>query len=221
MGANFVLLAAGFVLLIVGQEGFLNPPLWMMLVEAGAPWVAVAVALRFPKRCAVLVDLAGTRIPLFGIWFFVALVPVNAFRYASLVRLLPDLELGSVVGAVLFAAVAIARRRAKERGPGLSVILLLLSLLYGCANLSQANCGLDDSPSTVYRTVVSKKSSYRAYSLDLEPWGANRALKSVTTRYKAIVPRETYYAVQEGGTVCVEQREGALGMAWYTARPCL
>jgi hypothetical protein len=84
--------------------------------------------------------------------------------------------------------------------------------------LSQANCGLDDSPSTVYRTVVSGKGPYH---LDLVPWGANPALKSLTTHHRAMVPRETYNAVQEGDPVCVEQREGALGMAWYTARPCL
>lgn len=222
MGANVVLSVAVFVLMVAGQESHLRPSAWMIVAEAGAPWVAVAAALRFPKRCAVLADQDGVRIPLFGIWLFVALAPFTAFRDATLVRLLPALGLGSAAGAVLFAAAAMARRRTKE-GAVPWAILLLLSLSYGCANVVQANCGLDDSPATVFRTVVSGKHTSRGGRpyLDLEPWGGNPAPTGPMSRYSPSVPRATYDAVRVGGPVCVEQSEGALGMAWYTARPCL
>jgi hypothetical protein len=215
-GVNVVLSVAA---LAVWVGGFVRPSVRIMALEAGAPWVVVAAALCFPNRCAVFFDRNCVRIPLFGIWFFCAVAPLGAFPHASLVRLLPALGLGSAAGAVLFAAAAIARWRAREGGPGPWAVLLLLSLVYGCANLRQANCGLDHSPATVYKTVVSGKHTGRHATLflDLEPWGANPTAK----QYAVVVPRETYDAFREGSPVCVEQREGALGMAWYTAPwPC-
>jgi hypothetical protein len=170
--------------------------------------------------CKVFGDRAG--VLFFGIWFFAGMGLLGGLGYATLVRDLPALEMGSVAGAVLFAAAVIVHRRLQANS-GLLAFLFLFSLVWGCCAVFKANCLLDQSPGTVYRTVVSGKHMGRGASvyLDLEPWGANPTPKSLNYRYSASVPRETYDAVRVGGPVCVEQREGALGMAWYTARPCL
>jgi hypothetical protein len=196
-----------------------KPSLWLVAVEAGLPWIAVVAALCFPKRWAVFADRGGAVIPFFGVWFFSALSLMGGPAHTSLVGRIPAFEMGLVAGAVLCAGAAIAMVRSKGGLVNL-VVVLPLSLGSGYGAVVHANCLLDDSPATAYRTVVSDKSSYRGLHLELEPWGPAPGAESLMTPYRVSVPRETYDAVRVGGPVCVEQREGALGMAWYTARAC-
>jgi hypothetical protein len=134
------------------------------------------------------------------------------------VRKLPVLELACVVGAVLFAALLVSEVRAKGN-PFLSIIVFFPSFGYAYSAVVQLNCVLDRSPATVYETLVSDKSP-RGPSLYMQPWGPAPEPKSIMTPYHALVPRQIFDAVQEGGPICVVQREGALGIAWYTAQVC-
>jgi hypothetical protein len=199
-----------------------KPPTWLVAMEAGMPWIAVVAALYSPKRFVAFADQGSAGIPLFGVWFFSALTLMGSPAYASLVRRLPAFEMGLAAGAVLFAAAAIAMVRAKGGLVNL-VVVLPLSLACGHGAVSGANCLLDQSPATVYRTVVSGKHTARGGTpyLDLEPWGPAPEAKSIMSPYSVSVPRGTYDAVRVGSRVCVVQRKGALGMAWYTARACL
>ncbi|HMD71911.1 MAG TPA: hypothetical protein VKF41_11235 [Bryobacteraceae bacterium] len=215
MGALVVLIFAPLLLAI-----FLpTPPIWLVAIEAGMPLIALVAALCLPKWCKVFGDRAGGLF--FGIWFFAGMGLLGGLGHASLVRDLPALEMGLAAGAVLFAAAVIVHRRLQGNS-GLLAILFVFSLAWGYGAVFQANCLLDHSSSTVYRTVASGKHTGRGGKtfLDLEPWGANPTPKSPGNRYSASVPSEIYDAVRVGSPVCVEQREGALGMAWYTARPC-
>lgn len=218
IAANLVLMFAA----IGPARGFPQPSVWLTAIEAGMPWIAVAAALCFPKRCVIFADKGGARIPLFGVWFFSVLALMGGFDYASLVRKLPALELGLVTGSVLFAGAVAAHVRARGSLVNL-VVVLPLSLGCGYGTASQANYVLDRSPATAYKTVVSEKYAghHGSQFLYLDPWGANPAPKSVTAPYKVSVPRETYDLVHEGGPVCVNQKEGGLGMAWFTAQACL
>jgi len=215
--ANLGLMFLSVVVSVALLRSSSGPPVWLVVFEAAAPWIAVGAALCFPKRCSLFGG--GSGIPLFGVLFFAALAPRGGNAYASLVAHLTGVEVGSVAGLLLFAVAAVAQIRTKANLQVL-VILLPLSVVYGLFNLVQANCVLDHSPSTVYRTVVSSRSSYRGFSLDLEPWGGNPPSKGLLTRYTVSVPRATYDAVEKGGPVCIEQRKGALGLAWFSARPC-
>lgn len=217
--ANMAMACTPFLLSAVGLGGVAPPPLWLVLLEASAPWIAVAAVLRFPERLVVF--FGGRRVPLFGVWSFAALAPLGVNAYRPLVRTLPAVELGLLAGAVVFAAAAISLRQPKAI-PLLILPILPLSLLYGFTNVVQVNWVLDQSPATMFRTVVTRKSpaGRSELSLDLGPWGASPEQKSLSTRDRISVARETYDAVRVGGPVCVMQREGALGIAWYTAQAC-
>jgi len=216
--ANLLLMFMPVLLSASRLTGSFRPPVWLVAIEAAAPWIAVGAALAFPNRYSVCSDRDSSRFPLFGVWFFAALAPRGAFSYASLVERLSGIEMGVVAGVILFAVAAILHRRSKGN-PMLLIVMLPLSLLYGQGNVTLVNCALDDSPATVYRTVVSGKSEglHGGHSLDLGPWSGN--LDPVKLN-RVPVPLETYDAVSKGGPVCVAQRAGALGIAWYTAQAC-
>jgi hypothetical protein len=217
--ANVAMPFTPFLLSAVGLGGIAPPPLWLVLLEASAPWIAVAAVLRFPERLVVF--FGGRRVPLFGVWTFAALAPMGVNAYRPLVRTLPAVELGLLAGAVLFAAAAVSLPQPKAI-PLLILPILPLSLLYGFTNVVQVNWMLDRSPATMFTTAVTHKSpaGRSELSLNLQAWGANPEQKSLSARDRVSVTRETFDAVRVGGPVCVMQREGALGIAWYTAQAC-
>jgi len=216
--ATLVLLIAGFLALGGVLPGFQRPSLWAMTLEVGLPVVALGAAFCFPDRFVVCANRGDRRLSLIGAWFFSGTAHFGAYSYIIPVHRLPVIEVGFVLGAVVFAAAVISHLLAKAKLFNL-VIALPLSLGYGYGVVNQVNCLLDHSPTTVYRTVVSYKSP-RSRMLYLEPWGPNPAPKGLLTSYRALVPRATSDAVRKGDTVCVVQRAGAMGMSWYTVQVC-
>jgi hypothetical protein len=196
----------------------LEPSVPMTAVLVGLPWVAVGMVWCFPGRFFFFPVPFDRRLTLFGVLFFASMAPFGAYCYAAFVRKLPVLEVACVVGAILFAALLASEVRTKGN-PVLMMIALPLSVLYGYAVVVQLNCVLDHSTATVYQTVVSNK-SLRRPSLDMQPWGPAPEPKSIMTPYHALVPRQILDAVQQGGPICVVQRDGALGISWYSAQVC-
>src|ERR1022692_646032 len=220
--------AATIALMILGfwaaggtLPGFQRPSLGTMMLEIGLPLVALGATFCSPDRCLVCAARGDGRLSLIGAWFFAGMAQFGAYHYITPVRRLPLIEFGLTIGAILFAAAVTSQLLAKARLFPL-VIALPLSLGWGFGVVVQVNCLLDRSPTTVYRTLVSRKSPglHAGQALYLEPWGPNPAPKDLLTSYSASVPRATFDAIRQGDTVCVVQRSSAMGMSWYTVQLC-
>ncbi|HUI79921.1 MAG TPA: hypothetical protein VLY24_18470 [Bryobacteraceae bacterium] len=217
--ANLVLMFAGFLLL--ATPFYPKPSVWTMLLELAPPWLAVGAVWCFPGRFRLFGGGRFDRRPfLGGVLFFAAFFPLGACCYTKTLHLLRPAELACIPGIVLFVAAMIAEVRADGK-PILAVVALPLSILYGYGSVVQLNCLLDHSPVTVYQTVVSHKSNgSRSSQLNLKPWGTNPPARSLDFSYAASVPSQLLDALQVGETVCVIQRQGALGLTWYTVQLC-
>jgi hypothetical protein len=219
LAANVALTAVSCFWSFVGPlAGFPRPSVPMMAFMAGLPWVAAGMVWFFPSRFHFFPAPEDGRLALFGVLFFACLAPIGTYCYATSVRRLPAIGLACVVGAVLFAALMVSEVRAKGN-PVLLMIAFPLSFGYGYAAVVKLNCVLDHSPATVYETVVSDKSP-RGPALDIQPWGPEPEAKSIMTPYHTRVPQQIFDAVPVGGPICVVQRDGALGIRWYTAQAC-
>jgi hypothetical protein len=218
LATNLALLAASFWLLAHTLLGFPRPSVSLTVVLVGLPWVAVGMVWCFPGRFFFFPVPGDRRLTLFGVLFLASMAPFGTYCYAAPVRKLPVLGLACAVGAILFAALLVSEVRAK----GNTVLLLIafpLSFGYGYAAVVQLNCVLDHSAAMVYKTVVTDK-SLRRPSLDIQPWGPEPEAKSIMTPYHTLVPQRIFDAVQKGGPICVAQKDGALGIRWYTAQVC-
>ncbi len=198
--------------------GFPRPSVSMMAVMVGLPWAAVGMVWFLPSRFLFFPAPEDGRLSLFGVLFFACLAPIGTYCYATSVRKLPAIGLACVVGAVFFAALLVSEVRAKGN-PFLSITAFFPSFGYAYLAVVQLNCVLDRSPAAVYETLVSDKSP-RGPAVDMQPWGPAPEPKSIMTPYHALVPRQIFDAVQAGGPICVVQRDGALGIRWYTAQVC-
>lgn len=223
LALNLSLMAVSFWLATGPLFGFYpKPSLWMMAIQVGLPWAAVAAVCLFPRRFSLFpVGPSENRLFLVGLLFFAALAPLGAYHYTSPVRKLPVIELACVVGLILFASLATAEVRAKGN-PLFLVMALPLSLGYGYAATVQLNCLLDRSPVTVYQSLLSHKSTglRGGWRLRIEPWGPGTGARSLMSPYTVGVSREVFDSINDGGLVCVVQRDGALGISWYTAQAC-
>ncbi len=217
---NYALALLSLLLLGGRIFGFPKPSVGMMTVEIALPWMAVAAVVLFPQRFQIFPSTDERRIPLFGLLFYAAFAPIANYYYAPPVSRLPALELGCLEGAMLLAGIAMAERRANAL-PRAWMMAIVPCAAWGFATVEQVNCLLDRSPAVVYRAAVSSKFIRRnSYQLYLKPWGPHPAPRTLLTSYSLPVPRELFEAIDPNGEVCVVQRAGALGLAWYTVHTC-
>jgi hypothetical protein len=116
------------------------------------------------------------------------------------------------IGTALTAAELVADS-ATRKMKGTSVVLFLISLVYGYGVTVEANALLDHSPGTIYATAVQDKyvdnGKHISYNLKLAPWGPK------TGQTELEVGKRTYTAIQPGDVVSIELQPGALGVNWY------
>jgi len=116
----------------------------------------------------------------------------------------------------LFLCAVLADRETRWRSEVSGLVLLfMLSFGYGYGVVCELDTLLDRSPDDGVQTTVLRKTKYRRVAgLDVAPWDAVRGIQH------AAVPNSVFNAVELGGPVCIAQRAGALGVAWYTAQAC-
>ena len=222
LGVNGALAFLSFIFLMTRAFGYPRPSVGMMIFDVSLPWLAVGAVLMFPQWFLIFPALDERRICLFGLLFWSALTPIADYYYAPLIHRLPALELGAAEGAFLLLAIYIAERRANGF-PALWVIAAMPCFAYGVATVEQMNCLLDHSPPVVYRTTISSKFGLRYRSgpkIYLKPWGPHPEPRTIFTSYSTPVSRDFFDRVESGGEVCIVEREGALGLAWYTVHTC-
>jgi len=214
----FVLLPLAFLLPTAIGFGP-SPYFWLIPTQVLVPWIAFALVWCFPRVISFGCSWADKYLAWSGLVLLVTLPARIAYYYVALSSEPSALATAFIAGVTLcgLAALIDAKRLARRERSAM-VFWLLPAVLYCHAAALQLNCVLDNSPATVYRSVVIKKPLvygdmyHPDYWLRVEPWGAEHGAKD------AGVSSRTYHSVQVGDTVCVVQREGWLGMRWYTVQ---
>jgi hypothetical protein len=208
--------------LLVTAIGFgPSPYFWLIPAQILVPWIAFGLVWYFPG----VISFDGGWDDKYVAWSAVVLLitlPARiAYYYVALLNETSALLAAFIVSAILcLAAALIESDRLARRDRFVMIFWLLPAMLYSHAAAIQLNCVLDNSPATVYRSVVIKKpleygTMYHPhYWLRVEPWGAEHGAKD------AGVSSRTYHSVHVGETVCVVQREGWLGLRWFTVQTC-
>lgn len=203
----------------VAAAAFFVPPLFRpaAIVALLLPWAAVALAYRFQgtlgidrrqKKADPNPDTA------FAMPGFVLCLGFQYYHPLSWWRLL---ILGSLVGAALSAATAVADNSIRKWK---LAVVYILTLCYGVGSLLVLNAFLDGSSPVQYQTAVLEKHISSAprggtsYQLTLESWGRWR------TKDRFDVSRALYDAVKIGDSVCPSVNRGALGIPWYRVASC-
>jgi hypothetical protein len=200
---------------------------WALPLQVGLPWLGVAMVWRFPKWYSLFHGLTGRFLALqrgekcldLIAFFFPTFLTIAAYyQYMHLVRWAPAIPWACALGGLLFLAGGLPDRElwARNMGRRLDLVFaMILSFSYGCAAVMQLNCLLDHSLDVVSTSIVTTKSDRgRGWHLQVSPWGPQRESKTVA------VPYELFQAIQPGEKVCMVQRGGALGIAWYTVQAC-
>jgi hypothetical protein len=226
--ALFMIVLFGSAWLAMGPAvGSLTKPFgWIMAAQIGMPWIGVLMAWCFPRWYTVFAGrdrysgtLGDQRIGLVWFFFFTFFTPTMYYAFATLVRRTPMLPLACLVGAALLVGGGLRDPYLwagdVRRHPYTLVIAVILSSVYGYATILQLNVVLDRSEDTVFQSRVSAKFHTRGkWSLEVAAWTPEQESQRVS------VPYELYNAVRPGDPVCIVQRNGALGIPWYTAQPC-
>jgi len=133
--------------------------------------------------------------------------------------------LALAVSAAVTACLTIALIRAEHAALNgkLLLIIWLFTLPYANGAVLVLNGQLDNSPVAPFATqVLNKKHKSRGgripekWQITLSGLGADGSDKVVS------IPHHIFVAINEGDTVCVLSRQGALGLKWFTlqADPC-
>lgn len=195
-----------------------RPYVPLNLAVIAMPLAAIALALAGRGRFDLLGKLSSPRS---GLGTAILLpAPVLALRVVSdslqvdpTRFFLPAIILG--VTLILLARAADAKMRSH---PGYCLFPLAFLTVYAYCALAQVNWMLDSSASAVHRTkVVAKRSdSYKVirHYLTLDPWPGMPAAREVPTT------RELHDSASVNGTVCVTQRNGLFGSAWFRVDAC-
>ena len=190
-----------------------------LLTLAIMPWVAVWVVARsnglyrvLARRNEIRPSLAW---PIFMPGF---LLLIRALQDVGVLDLARALSFATGVAALLAGAAFMSDPRLhKERAS--AVLWMLFLLAYGYGTVVLGNRLLDRSPGEAYRVeVLGKRMSHgsrsTSYYLLLAPWGPRPKPREVS------VPGSLYTDMQRGGSVCIQQGPGALGIGWYVIGRC-
>jgi hypothetical protein len=196
-----------------------DPPLPVVIALAVMPWLAMLMA-RAEAPSRLVGRLRGS--------LLVAVIPPAlalgavglAADGAALDWRMP-LIVALVAGAPM-AAVADAALRGSRLARGRVVTALFMFAcmsVYAYGALSLANARLDSASPERFRTaVIGKRITHGRggthWHLRLAAWGPQ------TEPGDAEVRPWVYRAVDVGGSVCVDLRPGALGIAWYVVLVC-
>jgi hypothetical protein len=200
-----------------------GPYFWLIPAQILVPWIAFGLVWCFPRVISFGCSWADKYVAWSGLVLLITLPARIAYYYVALLNETSAFLTAFIVGALLcLAAALLDSKRLARRERFVMVFWLLPATLYSHAAASQLNCVLDNSPATVYRSVVIKKPLaygdmyHPDYWLRVEPWGAEHGAKDKD----AGVSSRTYHSVHVGDTVCVVQREGWLGLRWFTVQTC-
>lgn len=95
-----------------------------------------------------------------------------------------------------------------------ALITVVASVVFAISAVLTINCSFDNSVAKIYKQVVlekytsNKKSKH--YHLKIEPWEPYTKTQNVS------VSRHFYQQLQAGQLVQVNQKEGLLGIGWYS-----
>jgi hypothetical protein len=189
-----------------------HPPLVAIALHIALPWLAVGMVMVYPKQLAVFLD-SDTRQPLSAAWFLNMIALVVLFRCVSFTDWTQAVWVGCIPGAALFAIGLIVEWPSRSGPLGLAFVMFF-SVGYGYGAVRELDVLLDRSPAIVVRSTILEKSRFKAYALQVEPWGDVQQIKNV------LVPESVYQSVEKGGSICMVLRRGAFGIGWYTAQAC-
>jgi hypothetical protein len=188
------------------------------VAQVVAPWLAFALAS--PLLRAIKFDYQWDHkyVAWIGCAFLITAPAKIAYYYVELVNSLPLILIACSVGVIL-CVVAIFLDRELRHDPVTIVLFVAALILYSHAAIFQLNCVLDKSRVSICKSTLIKKSLvfgylyHSDYQLLLQPCGSEHRIVS------AAVPRRLYVGADSGDTVCLVQRQGWLGMMWYTVQP--
>ena len=211
-------------LLIVGIMSDPNPYYWVMAVQASVPFLAFSIVWFFPRFVSFGADWADKYLVWAILVPLVTLISRVAFFYANLLHEAITLAIACAASGILCSAAVwldpeLSASSAKSRIT-IAVALMFFSPMYFYAVVAQLNVVLDKSSATVYKSKVVAKSYVSGlgfhpdYQLTMESWTSERGTKA------GAVPLRLFSNIHRGDTVCVVQREGWLGMRWYTIQAC-
>jgi hypothetical protein len=179
--------------------------------------LALLVAASAPEAFEVRPRVSKMLNPLLG-------VPTVFVLVMGLVHQLVDPTwaiVSGAIGAATFLALGYgARGRPGLQSPiAMMILLAVFGGLYGYGAAVLADVQFDTSPTTVIQVQVVDKfvghdRSSTSYHLHLAPWGGRTATNEVQVSHAA------YDKLAPGDMACIFQRQGALGLAWFTAHTC-
>ncbi len=192
------------------------PPVLLPAVLALAPITAIVLSVR-SKGAVSLSGVADPgRVSAFLLGVLPAMLAFRAAQDLNPVSLPLVIAAGLGGGLVLTGLFWLADHRTAEDLGLLAFLIFCLSCSAGGLILD-LNIRADTGAPTTYRAVITerwmpmKRSGHR---LRLTAWGPMPAGQA------ANVPKEVYWDVKVGDTVCPQLRPGALGLAWYDIKPC-
>jgi hypothetical protein len=234
VAARFLAFAVSIIMVFGSAWLMLGPTLgllpmpygWIMAAQIGMPWFAVLMAWCFPKWYSLFHGsvpagrASDDRCLALSCFFFPTVFTIAIYYdYVMLVRRAPVIPLACLIGATLLVGGGLRDPYLwagdVRRHRGTLLFAIFASFFYGYAATLQLNFVLDRSPDTVFRSVVAGKTHTKGnWRLQIQPWGLEQETRKIS------VPPKLFKAVQPGDAVCMVQRAGALGIAWYTAQAC-
>ena len=182
------------------------------------PWMAIWLVWRYPG----LYRLSPNGDRAFAELSWAVLLP--GFILAILVRIdlhaldRPLLLVGGPIGVAALFGAAVTIDPTVRRWRMATLWVLLASAAYGFGVAGFANAKLDRSPAQVYRVHVWGYSYSRggggSWNLELGGWNAHPDGE----RWK--VSGSVYEVGRRSGSVCVNERAGAIGIRWFTIDAC-
>lgn len=180
---------------------------WLAIISVMA-WGGLLSLDRNPRDARP--GLAG------GVWIAICALLIMSAGVVKVVRIADALLPAAIAGLLLFAASLLADERLWKASA--TAGYLLFCSLYGYGAAIQANVLLDRSrPAHFTATVLSKqiiRGKSTSYQLRLAPWGPRDKASGVA------VDRPFYNSVRAGSEVCIQMRDGALGIRWFTVAAC-
>lgn len=218
-------LAIAVPIFLIVSKGRDHPVLFgaLDLALASLPWVAVWLVHRQPLLYKP-VPVKGDRRPSLLVVLFAAGTGLFFSPYENM-----NLDMGHVGPILLFACVpglllaAMLYGAAQQSLATVRTLLTLLffCLLYGISVAVQVDTRFDPTPAQDYTASILGKTSAsgsrggRTYYLLLSPWNQQQSGQT-----RVHVASSLYDSVSSGDSVCITERDGALGTPWYSVHRC-
>ncbi len=202
--------------------GFIAPTPYGLVIAllAAAPLAGLALIMWSRGAITIEPNTADPRPGLAGLFFMAPMVlGLRALLDCQVVDWRGVIIAAAVVAAVAGAAFAWRKAHAgpwAKLGTGISAAFVAAFLTWG--TVVEADVMLDTSPVQKFRPLILDKTvvtgKRTSYKLKLEPWGPYAEAADVDAS------REVYDAVEVGVPACIRLHGGALGVRWFSVRPC-